>query len=146
VILEAVGREPDITLADLRTKLAGHGIGISVAAVAVLRPAEDHDQKKSGHAAEQDRPDVLTRREAWFDGQLDLDPERLVLIDETPAFAGAGSGPRPTWPAAMAAAARASGCGWASRKGHRKTTTLVAGLRTTGMVAPLVFAGPINGE
>ena len=30
--------------------------------------------------------------------------------------------------------------------GHRKTTTFVAGLRNTGMVAPLVIDGPINGE
>jgi transposase len=30
--------------------------------------------------------------------------------------------------------------------GDRKTTTLVAGLRTTGMVAPMVLDGPINGE
>jgi hypothetical protein len=25
----------------------------------------------------------LKQREEWFDGQLDLDPERLVFIDET---------------------------------------------------------------
>ena len=30
--------------------------------------------------------------------------------------------------------------------GHRKTTTLVAGLRMTGMIAPLVLDGPINGD
>lgn len=30
--------------------------------------------------------------------------------------------------------------------GHRKTTTFVAGLRTCGMVAPMVLDGPINGE
>jgi hypothetical protein len=30
------------------------------------------------HAAEQDRPDVLKRRQACFGGQPDLDPERLV--------------------------------------------------------------------
>ena len=29
---------------------------------------------------------------------------------------------------------------------HRKTTTLLAGLRSTGMVAPMVLDGPINGE
>ena len=29
---------------------------------------------------------------------------------------------------------------------HRKTTTLVAGLRMTGMVAPMVLDGPINGD
>lgn len=31
-------------------------------------------------------------------------------------------------------------------QGHRKTTTLVAGLRMTGMVAPMVLDGPINGD
>jgi transposase len=30
--------------------------------------------------------------------------------------------------------------------GHRKTTTLVAGLRMSGMIAPMVLDGPINGE
>jgi len=30
--------------------------------------------------------------------------------------------------------------------GHRKTTTLVAGLRCDGMVAPMVLDGPINGD
>ncbi len=30
--------------------------------------------------------------------------------------------------------------------GHRKTTTLVAGLRLSGMAAPTVLDGPINGD
>ncbi len=30
---------------------------------------------------EQDRPDILRRRRAWFEGQLDLDPAKLVFID-----------------------------------------------------------------
>jgi transposase len=30
--------------------------------------------------------------------------------------------------------------------GHRKTTTLIAGLRLSGMVAPMVLDGPINGD
>jgi transposase len=30
--------------------------------------------------------------------------------------------------------------------GYRKTTTLVAGLRMTGMVAPMVLDGPANGD
>jgi hypothetical protein len=29
------------------------------------------------------RPDIVKRREDWFEGQLDLDPDRLVFIDET---------------------------------------------------------------
>src|SRR5689334_24526789 len=49
-------------------------------------------EKKTAHAAEQDRPDIRKRREAWFEGQLDLDPERLISIDETPAFAPPSQG------------------------------------------------------
>jgi len=37
--------------------------------------------KKSAHAAEQQRSDVLRQRRDWFAGQLDLDPTRLVFID-----------------------------------------------------------------
>ena len=104
--------------------------------MAVLRPASDHAQKKTAHATEQDRPDVLKRREEWFDGQLDLDPERLVFIDET-------------W-ASTNMARRHGRCRRGERlrsgvpHGHWKTTTLIAGLRRTGMVAPMVLDGPIN--
>ena len=28
-------------------------------------------------------PDVMQAREAWFEGQLDLDPQRVVVLDET---------------------------------------------------------------
>jgi hypothetical protein len=41
----------------------------------------------------QARPDVVKRRTAWFESQLDLDPGALVFIDETAA---------PRWRAAMA--------------------------------------------
>jgi transposase len=94
-------------------------------------------QKKTAHASEQDRPDVKARREAWFESQLDLDPEKLIFIDET-------------WTTTN----MARKCGRAQRgerlragvpHGHWKTTTFVAGLRMTGMVAPMVLDGPING-
>jgi transposase len=104
--------------------------------VAVLRAAADHAKKKTAHAAEQDRPDILKRRWDWFEGQLDLDPGRLVFIDET-------------W--ASTAMTRARGRIRAGERlragvpyGHWKTTTFVAGLRISGMVAPLVLDGPIN--
>ena len=41
--------------------------------------------KGADHASEQNRPDVMAAREAWFEGQLDLDPDRIVFIDETAA-------------------------------------------------------------
>lgn len=77
-------------------------------------------------------------RQSWFDKQLDLDLARLVFIDET-------------WTATNMARTHGR-CLKGERlrmgfpHGHRKTTTLVAGLRNTGMVAPLVIDGPINGE
>jgi transposase len=93
-------------------------------------------EKKTAHASEQERPDILKQREDWFDGQLDFDPAHLVFIDET-------------WAATNMARLR----GRAPRgerlragipHGHRKTTTFVAGLRLSGMVAPMVLDGPIN--
>ena len=94
-------------------------------------------EKKSAHAAEQDRPDILRRRWDWFEAQPDLDPERLVFIDET-------------W--ASTKMARTHGRAPRGERlrspiphGHWKTTTFIAGLRNSGMVAPMVLDGPING-
>jgi transposase len=54
--------------------------------------------------------------------------------------------PPPTWSAAMAGRPRASACFDAALHGHWRTTTFVAGLRSTGLIAPLVLDGPITGE
>jgi len=98
-----------------------------------LRP---DGQKKSAHAAEQNRPDILEQREAWFEGQLDLDPARLVFIDETGASTAMARlhGRAPKGERLRAGIPR----------GHWKTTTFVAGLRLTGMTAPMVLDGPMN--
>lgn len=76
------------------------------------------------------------RRRAWFEAQPDLDPDRLVFIDET-------------W--ASTAMARTHGRAPRGERlrmgvpfGHWKTTTVVAGLRLAGIVAPMVLDGPIN--
>jgi transposase len=95
-------------------------------------------QKKTAHASEQDRPDVKARREAWFESQLDLDPERLVFIDET-------------WTTTN----MARKCGREQKgerlrasvpHGHWKTTTFIGGLRCDRMTAPMVLDGPVNGQ
>jgi transposase len=79
----------------------------------------------------------LKRREDWFDGQLDLEPERLVFIDETWASTNMA---RLRGRAPKGDRLRAS-----IPHGHWKTTTFIGGLRLTGMVAPMVLDGPING-
>lgn len=77
------------------------------------------------------------QREAWFENQLDLDPERLVFIDETWATTNMA---RKKGRAPKGERLRAS-----VPHGHWKTTTFVAGLRLTGLMAPMVLDGPING-
>jgi transposase len=99
--------------------------------VALFRATQADAKKKTAHAAEQDRPDVLSRRWAWFEGQIDLDPGRLVFIDET-------------W-ASTNMARRYGRCPRGERlrmsvpHGHWKTTTVIAGLRCSGIVAPFVI-------
>ena len=76
----------------------------------------------------------MRRRRAWFEGQLELDPSRLVFIDET-------------WAATNMARLRGRALKGERLRagiphGHWKTTTFVA--RLTGLVAPMVLDGPIN--
>jgi transposase len=89
-------------------------------------------------AAEQDRPDIQQRRAEWRVLQAGLNPERLVFIDETWAKTN------------MTRPRGRSLCGTrliaSVPYGHWKTTTFLAGLRSTGLVAPLVVDGAINGE
>ena len=92
---------------------------------------------KTAHAAEQDRPDTLKRRWEWFDGQTDLDPDRLIFIDETWASS--------KMTRTHGRAPRGERLRAAIPLGHWKTTTFVAGLRNSGIVAPMVLDGPING-
>ena len=80
----------------------------------------------------------MKRRTDWFEGQIDLDPARLVFIDETWASTNMA---RRRGRAPKGERLRAG-----VPHGHWKTTTFVAGLRRTGVVAPMVLDGPINGE
>ena len=93
--------------------------------------------KKTAHAIEQARPDVAARREAWFTAQPDLDPERLVFIDETGASTKMAR--------FRGRAPRGERCRAPVPHGHWKTTTFTGALRLSGMTAPMVLDGPMNG-
>jgi len=79
----------------------------------------------------------LKRRQEWFDGQLDLDPARLVFIDET--------GLSTKMSRLRGRALRGERCRSAVPHGHWKTTTFTGALRLCGMTAPMVLDGPMNG-
>ena len=137
-ILGELDKRRDITLAEMRALLAKRCLAVALSTVGRFFTRHGITRKKkTAHASEQKRPDVLKRREDWFDGQPDLDPERLVFIDET-------------WTATNMARTHGR-CPRGERlresvpHGHRKTTTFVAGLRTDGMIAPLTLDGPFNG-
>ncbi len=86
---------------------------------------------------EQERPDILKRRQDWFDGQPDLDPERLVFIDET--------GLSTKMARLRGRALRGERCRAGVPHGHWKTTTFTGALRLSGMTAPFVYDGAMNG-
>lgn len=113
------------------------GIASALARCGAFSIATTSPGKKTAHASEQDRPDIVKRQEAWFDSQLDLDPEKLVFIDETWATTNMArrNGRAPKCERRRAGVPH----------GQWKTTTFVAGLRLSGLTAPMVLDGPING-
>jgi transposase len=89
-------------------------------------------------ASEQQRPDVALKRDVWRVQQAGLAPEKLVFLDET-------------W--AKTNMTRTRGRALCGERlvarvphGHWKTTTFLAALRVSGLTAPLVVDGAINGE
>jgi transposase len=89
-------------------------------------------------ASEQDRADIVRKRARWRAYQGQVDPRRLVFIDET-------------WAKTNRAPPRGSGLRGKRLKakapyGHWKTMTFLAALRHDRIDAPWVVDGPINGE
>lgn len=77
-------------------------------------------------------------REAWFEAQPDLDPERLVFIDET--------GLNTKMARLRGRCRRGERLRMAVPHGHWRTTTFVAGLRLGGLDAPMLIDGAMNGD
>jgi transposase len=86
---------------------------------------------------EPERPDILKRRRDWFEGQPGLDPAKLVFIDET--------GLSTKMARLRGRAPRGERCRSGVPHGHWKTTTFTGGLRLSGMTAPFVYDGAMNG-
>jgi len=89
-------------------------------------------------ASERDRPDVARRRAQWTERQAQIDPERLVFIDET--WIKTNMEPLRGWaPLGERLIAKVP-------HGHWKTATFIAALRCDRIEAPWVLDGPINAE
>ena len=75
----------------------------------------------------------------WKASQPEIDIHRLVFIDET----GASTKMAALWP--FGRSPYGQRCVAAIPHGHWKTTTFVGALRATGMTAPMVLDGPMDG-
>lgn len=134
-IRHALAEQPDLTLKELKEKV---GTKLCVQTLCnALRVLKLTFKKKVLVASEQDRPDVAELRAKWRLTQANIDPDRLVFIDET-------------WVKTNMTRTRGrslQGTRLIAKvpHGHWKTTTFMAALRTTGLTAPLVIDGPING-
>jgi transposase len=80
----------------------------------------------------------MEARERWFEGQLDLDPDRVVFLDETAAATNMVR--------RYGRAPRGQRCRIAVPHGHYKTTTVTAALRASGPFALELMDGPTNGR
>ena len=139
-ILGEIKTKPDTTIMELRDKLRErHGLSFGYGTVwRFLARHRITRKKKTGHASEQEREDVEASREAWFEGQLDLDPRKLVFIDETSISTSMAR--RFGW------APRGERCRASIPFGHWKTRTFVAGLRIDRIDAPMTIDGALDGE
>lgn len=88
-------------------------------------------------ATEQDRPDVARRRQRWRAWQRYMDASRFVFLDET--------GLNTKMTRLYGRSPRGERLVAAVPHGHWRTTTFIAGLRQSGVIAPLVLDGPMTG-
>ena len=131
--------KPDMTLAEMQAELARGGIVVRATSTILrwLRRA-GLTRKKILRAAEQDRPDVAHDRRRWRVWQRYMDPARFVFLDET----GASTNMIRRYGRCPRGERLVDATPW----GHWKITTFVAGLRSSGIIAPLVLDGPMTGE
>lgn len=79
---------------------------------------------------------MASRRAAWRASQSDLDPDRLVFVDETGASTKMAR--------RCGRSLRGQRCVVAVPHGHWKTT-FVGGLRLSGIAAPMIIDGAMDG-
>jgi len=94
--------------------------------------------KKALRAAEQDRPVVAAKRKLWRAAQPFTDPESLVFLDET--------GVNTKMAQLYGWAPVGERCLHSVPFGNWKTMTFIAGLRLSGMTAPWVLDGAMDGD
>ena len=83
-LLGLIATTPHISLKETQARLAEEkGVSAGIGTLWRFFAARAITFKKTAHAAEQDRADVVAAREGWFAGHFDLPPPLLGFFDET---------------------------------------------------------------
>jgi transposase len=132
-LLELVKAQPDATLAELRDRL-----GIRCSLMTITRALKRHQitrKKKTLHAQEQKSPRVQAKRRVFKKKLAAVGPEHLVFVDESGATTGMtrSYGRAPEGERVQATA-----------PGAWQNVTLIAGMRTSGVVAPMALPGAVD--
>jgi transposase len=132
-LAELIRTDPDATLKQLKQR-GGFTCSLKTLWCALRRQGLTF-KKKSLHASEQDRPDVQKKRRLFRKEVAQIEPGRLVFVDETgvttamtPAYAWAPCGER---------AVDSAPASWES-------VTVIAALGLDGVRAPLALPGSVD--
>ncbi len=93
--------------------------------------------KKTLHASEQSRPDVIERRKAWQETLANLPAAKLVFVYE--------SGANTQMPRRYGRSPVGERLVCAVPHGHYQTTAMIAGVRLAGSQAPCLIEGAMHG-
>jgi transposase len=125
-----IREQPDATLVQLKQR-GGFTCSLKTLWLALRRQCLTF-KKKSLHASQRDRPDVQTKRRSFRRKVRQIEPKRLIFVDETgvttamtPASAWAPRGER---------AVGSAPASW-------ETVTVIAAVGLDGVRAPLAFPG-----
>jgi transposase len=130
---ELIRQQPDATLEECRQRL---GVSCSLMTISrALSKLRLPRKKKVPRAQEQDRPEVQEQRREFREQLADVDPERLVFVDECGANT-AMTRTRGRAPVGQRV--------YATTPGHWESITLISGMRLSGVMATLAFPGATN--
>jgi transposase len=130
---ELIRDRPDATLEECRRHL-GSSCSLATISRALSRLGLPR-KKKVPRAAEQDSPEVQEQRRAFCEALADVDPRRLVFVDEC----GANTAMTRTHGRAPAGQRV-----YSDAPGHWDSITLTCGMRPSGAMAAWAFPGATN--
>jgi transposase len=130
---ELIRQQPDATLEELRQRL-----GVSCCLMTICRALDKLGlprKKKLPRAQDRDSPEVQEKRREFCEELADIDPHRLVFVDEC----GANTAMTRTYGRAPVGQRV-----YTNTPGHWDSITLTCGLRLSGVTAALAFPGATN--